>query len=152
MQLLDWIVVVAYVGWIVIDGLRRSKGTDKVEGYFLANRSLPWWAVGLSVMATQMSAVTMVSTTGQGYLTGLRFVQFYFGLPLAMIILSLTVVPFFTRARVFTAYEYLERRFDARTRSLTSFIFLMGRASSLGVTLAAPSVVMSAVLGWSLPT
>ena len=151
MRAFDWVVVVAYIGWIVIDGLRRSKGTDKVDGYLLANRSLPWWAVGLSVMATQMSAVTIVSTTGLGYLTGLRFVQFYFGLPLAMIILSLTVVPFFTRARVYTAYEYLERRFDAKTRSLASFLFLVGRAASLGVTLAAPSVVMSAVLGWTLP-
>jgi Na+/proline symporter len=103
-------------------------------------------------MATQLSAVTIVSTTGLGYLTGLRFVQFYFGLPLAMIILSLTVVPFFTRARVYTAYEYLERRFDAKTRSLASFIFLIGRAASLGVTLAAPSVIMSAILGWTLPT
>ena len=151
MRAVDWVVVVACIGWIVIDGLRRSKGTDKVDGYLLANRSLPWWAVGLSVMATQMSAVTIVSTTGLGYLTGLRFVQFYFGLPLAMIILSLTVVPFFTRARVYTAYEYLERRFDAKTRSLASFLFLVGRAASLGVTLAAPSVVMSAVLGWTLP-
>jgi SSS family transporter len=148
---LDWFVVAAYIGWIVVDGLRRSKGTDRVDGYFLANRSLPWWAIGLSVMATQMSAVTLVATTGQGYLTGLRFVQFYFGLPLAMIILSITVVPFFTRAQVYTAYEYLERRFDARTRSLTSFIFMMGRAASLGVTLAAPAVVMSAILGWRLP-
>ena len=102
-------------------------------------------------MATQMSAVTIVGTTGQAYLTGLRFIQFYFGLPLAMIILSLTVVPFFTRARVYTAYEYLERRFDVRVRSLASFLFLMGRAASLGVTLAAPSVVMSAILGWTLP-
>src|SRR2546428_2384352 len=152
MTLVDWAVVVAYIMWIIVDGLRRAKGTDKVDGYFLANRSLPWWAVGLSVMATQMSAVTIVSTTGLGYLTGLRFVQFYFGLPLAMIILSLTVVPFFTRARVYTAYEYLERRFDAKTRSLASFLFLIGRAASLGVTLAAPSVVMSAVLGWSMPT
>src|SRR5437667_12269443 len=151
MHPLDWAVVVVYVTWIVYDGLRRSKGTDKVEGYFLANRSLPWWAVGLSVMATQMSAVTLVGTTGQAYSTGLRFIQFYFGLPLAMIILSMTVVPFFTRARVYTAYEYLERRFDVRTRSLASFLFLMGRAFSLGVTLAAPSVVMSAVLGWTLP-
>ena len=151
MTTLDWFVVAAYIGWIVVDGLRRSKGTDRVDGYFLANRSLPWWAVGLSVMATQMSAVTLVATTGQGYLTGLRFVQFYFGLPLAMILLSVTVVPFFTRAQVYTAYEYLERRFDARTRSLTSFIFLMGRAASLGVTLAAPAVVMSAILGWKLP-
>ena len=151
MRLLDWAVVVVYLVWIVWDGLRRSKGTDKVDGYFLANRSLPWWAVGLSVMATQMSAVTLVGTTGQAYATGLRFVQLYFGLPLAMVILSLTVVPFFTRARVYTAYEYLERRFDVRTRSLASFLFLVGRALSLGVTLAAPSVVMSTILGWTLP-
>src|SRR5499427_6842048 len=151
MRPLDWLVVVAYIAWIIVDGLRRSKATNKVDGYLLASRSLPWWAVGLSVMATQMSAVTIVSTTGLGYLTGLRFVEFYFGLPLAMIILSMTVVPFFTRARVYTAYEYLERRFDAKTRSLASLVFLIGRAASLGVTLAAPSVVMSAILGWTLP-
>src|SRR5438477_585341 len=151
MRWIDWIVVVVYIVWIVVDGLRRAKGTDRVEGYFLGNRSLPWWAVGLSVMATQMSAVTLVGTTGQAYLTGLRFVQFYFGLPLAMIILTMTVVPFFHRAKVYTAYEYLERRFDVRVRSLASFLFLMGRAFSLGVTLAAPAVVMSAILGWTLP-
>src|SRR5438093_2767141 len=151
MRLFDWLVVVIYITWIIVDGLRRSKATDQVDGYLLANRSLPWWAIGLSVMATQMSAVTIVSTTGLGYLTGLRFVQFYFGLPLAMVILSLTVVPFFTRARVYTAYEYLERRFDVRTRSLAALLFLVGRALSLGVTLAAPSVVMSAILGWTLP-
>ncbi len=151
MRALDWAVVVGYLTWIVYDGLRRSKGTDRVDGYFLADRSLPWWAVGLSVMATQMSAVTLVGTTGQAYATGLRFVQLYFGLPLAMVILSLTVVPFFTRARVYTAYEYLERRFDARTRALAALLFLIGRALSLGVTLAAPSVVMSAILGWTLP-
>src|SRR5262245_41072689 len=151
MHLLDWTVVVAYILWVVIDGLRRSRGMDKVEGYFLGNRSLPWWVAGLSVMATQMSAVTLVGTTGQAYLTGLRFVQFYFGLPLAMIILSMTAVPFFHRAKVYTAYEYLERRFDVRVRSLTSFLFLMGRAFSLGVTLTAPAVVMSAILGWPLP-
>src|SRR5438105_4405838 len=151
MRSFDWFVVVAYIGWIVIDGLRRSKGTDKVDGYFLASRSLPWWAVGLSVMATQMSAVTICCTTGQGYISGLRFVQRYLGLPLAMVILSVTVVPFFTRARVYTAYEYLERRFDVRVRSLASFLFLAGRAMSLGVTLSAPAVVMSAILGWQLP-
>src|SRR5665213_488844 len=151
MRALDWAVVIVYLVWIVYDGLRRSKGTDKVEGYFLGNRTLPWWAIGLSVMATQMSAVTLVGTTGQAYLTGLRFIQFYFGLPLAMIILSVTAVPFFHRAKVYTAYEYLERRFDVRVRSLASFLFLMGRAFSLGVTLAAPSVVMSGILGWTLP-
>ena len=102
-------------------------------------------------MATQMSAVTLVGTTGQAYFTGLRFIQFYFGLPLAMVILSVTLVPFFHRAKVYTAYEYLERRFDVRTRSLASFLFLMGRAFSLGVTLTAPAVVMSAILGWQMP-
>src|SRR2546428_7381966 len=107
MRPLDWVVVAVYLIWIVYDGLRRSKGTDKVDGYFLANRSLPWWAVGLSVMATQMSSVTIVGTTVQAYLTGVRFIQFYFGLPIAVIILSLTVAPFFTRARVSTAYEIL---------------------------------------------
>jgi len=151
MRPLDWAVVLVYIVWIVYDGLRRSKGTDKVAGYFLGNRTLPWWAIGLSVMATQMSAVTLVGTTGQAYLTGLRFIQFYFGLPLAMIILSVTAVPFFHRAKVYTAYEYLEQRFDVRVRSLTSFLFLMGRAFSLGVTLTAPAVVMSAILGWPLP-
>ena len=151
MRLVDWAVLVAYIAWIVVDGLRRSKRTNEVDGYFLANRSLPWWVAGLSVMATQMSAVTIVSTTGLGYQTGLRFVQLYFGLPLAMVILSVTVVPFFTRAKVYTAYEYLERRFDVRTRSLAAVLFLVGRAASLGVTLAAPAVVMSAILGWTLP-
>src|SRR6478672_1720930 len=152
MRPFDWVVVAAYITWIVYDGLRRAKGTDKFEGYFLANRSLPWWAAGLSVMATQMSAVTLVGTTGQAYSTGLRFVQLYFGLPIAMILLSMTVVPFFYRAKVYTAYEYLEQRFDARTRSLASLLFLIGRTASLGVTLAAPAVVMSVILGWTVPT
>ena len=118
MHWLDWTVVGLYLVWIVYDGLKRTEGSDKVEGYFLANRNLPWWAVGLSVMATQLSAITLVGTTGQGYRDGLRFVQFYFGLPIAMLILSVTVVPFFYRARVYTAYEYLERRFDVKTRTL----------------------------------
>ena len=120
MRPFDWCVVVAYVLWIVYDGLRRARGNRSVEGYFLGHRSLPWWAVGLSVMATQMSAVTLVGTTGQAYLTGLRFVQLYFGLPIAMVILSMTVVPFFTRARVYTAYEYLERRLDRKSTRLNS--------------------------------
>src|SRR3954447_2394873 len=123
MRLLDWLVVVGYLGWIVIDGLRRTKASTGVEGYLLANRSLPWWAVGLSVMATQLSAITLVGTTGQAYTDGMRFLQFYYGLPLAMVILCITAVPFFYRAKVFTAYEYLEKRFDVRTRTLTSFLF-----------------------------
>ncbi len=140
----------AYLAWIIIDGLRRVKGSKSIEGYFLANRSLPWWAVGLSVMATQLSAITLVGTTGQGYADGMRFVQFYYGLPIAMIILSLTVVPFFHRARIYTAYEYLEQRFDARTRSLASFLFLISRGLSCGVIIAAPAVILSIILGWNL--
>ncbi len=150
MHWIDWSIVGAYLVWIVWDGIRLSRGTHEIEGYFLANRTLPWWAVGLSVMATQMSAITLVGTTGQGYADGLRFVQFYFGLPLAMVILSLTVVPFFHRARVFTAYEYLERRFGVVTRSLTSFLFLISRGMSCGVIIAAPAVILSVVLGWNL--
>ena len=125
MHLLDWLVVGAYLVWMVWDGVRRTEDSDKVEGYLLANRSLPWWAVGLSVMATQLSAITLVGATGQGYADGMRFVQFYFGLPIAMIILCVTLVPFFYRARVYTAYEYLERRFDLKTRTLASVLFLL---------------------------
>jgi len=150
MHTLDWLVVAGYLIWIVYDGLKRTRSSDKVEGYFLANRSLPWWAVGLSVMATQLSAITLVGTTGQGYADGMRFVQFYFGLPIAMIILSFTVVPFFYRAKVYTAYEYLERRFDARTRTLAALLFLGSRGLSCGVIIAAPAGILSIVLGWNL--
>jgi Na+/proline symporter len=150
MHWIDWGVVALYLIWIVWDGLRLSRRTNEVEGYFLANRSLPWWAVGLSVMATQLSAITMVSTTGQGYADGMRFVQFYFGLPIAMIILSVTAVPFFWRAKVYTAYEYLERRFDLKTRTLTAFLFLISRGLSCSVIVAAPAVILSIVLGWNL--
>ena len=150
MHIVDWAVVAVYLVWIVYDGLKRTKAADEVEGYFLANRSLPWWAVGLSVMATQLSAITLVGTTGQGYADGMRFVQFYFGLPIAMVILSVTLVPFFYHARVFTAYEYLEKRFDLKTRTLASLLFLVSRGLSCGVIVAAPSVILSIVLGWNL--
>lgn len=149
MHWIDWGIVGLYLAYITWDGVRLSRRNKGVEGYFLADRSLPWWAVGLSVMATQLSAITMVGTTGQGYADGMRFVQFYFGLPVAMIVLSVTVVPFFYKARVFTAYEYLERRFDARTRALTSLLFLASRGLAVGVIVAAPSVILSIVLGWS---
>lgn len=150
MHYVDWAVVGCYLVWIVWDGLRRSKATHEVEGYFLANRSLPWWAVGLSVMATQLSAITLVGTTGRGYAEGMSVLQLYLGLPLAMVILSVTVVPFFARAKVFTAYEYLEQRFDARTRALASLLFLVSRSLSCGVIIAAPAVILSIVLGWNL--
>ena len=150
MHWIDWTIIVVYIVWIAWDGLRRTKDSRELRGYFLASRSLPWWAAGLSVMATQLSAITMVGTTGQGYADGMRFLQFYYALPLAMIILSVTLVPFFHNANVYTAYEYLEQRFDAKTRAFTSFLFLASRCMSLGVAISAPAVVLAVVLGLSV--
>jgi len=150
MHPVDWIVLVSLTLWIVYDGLRRTKDSHELEGYFLAKRSIPWWAAGISVMATQLSAITMIGTTGQAFSDGMRFIQFYFALPVAMIILSVTLVPFFYNARVYTAYEYLEKRFDARVRSVTSLLFLISRGLSVGAIISAPAVVLSLVLGWNL--
>lgn len=154
MHPVNWAIVVVYLLWVVIDGIRKSKGTDTISGYFIADKSLAWWVVGLSVMATQLSAVTMIGTTGQGATDGLRFVQLYFGLPLAMVILGVTLVPMLHGSGVYTAYEYLERRFDAKTRSLTAFLFLLSRGMSCGTIIAAPGVVLSAIFGiplvWSV--
>lgn len=150
MKSLDWLIVVAYLVYVVWDGIRMTKHSNSKEGYFLANRGLPWWAVGLSVMATQLSAITLVGTTGQAYSDGMRFIQFYYGLPLAMVILCVTVVPFFHRANVFTAYEYLEKRFDVKVRTLTSFFFLISRGLGVGTIISAPSIVLSIVFGWNL--
>ncbi len=150
MHPVDWVVVAVYLVWIVWDGLRLTRHSTGLEGYFLAGRSLPWWAVGLSVMATQLSAVTMIGTTGQGYADGMRFLQFYYALPVAMIILSVTLVPFFHRAKVYTAYEYLEQRFDAKTRAVTSLLFLLSRSMSLGVVISAPAVVLAVILNMSV--
>ncbi len=148
MHWINWAVVIAWLLYVSIDGIRRSRGTTQLEGYFLGGRALPWWVVGLSVMATQLSAVTMIGTTGQGAVDGMRFVQFYFGLPIALVILGVTIVPFLHRAKVYTAYEFLERRFDAKTRSLTSVLFLVSRGLSCGTIIAAPAVVFSAIFGW----
>ena len=150
MHPVDWTIIAVYLTWIVWDGLRLTKRSQELEGYYLANRSLPWWAVGLSVMATQLSAITMIGTTGQGYADGMRFLQFYYALPLAMIVLSVTLVPFFHNAKVYTAYEYLEQRFDAKTRAFTSLLFLFSRSMSLGVVISAPAVVLAVVLGISV--
>jgi Na+/proline symporter len=150
MRSLDWLVVAAYLIYVIWDGVRMTKYSKSKEGYFLANRSLPWWAVGLSVMATQLSAITLVGTTGQAYSDGMRFIQFYYGLPFAMIILCVTVVPFFHRANVFTAYEFLERRFDLKVRTLTSFFFLISRGLGVGTIISAPAIVLSIVFGWNL--
>ncbi len=150
MHPLDWTILLGFVVWIVYDGLKRTKDSHEIEGYFLAKRSIPWWAAGISVMATQLSAITMIGTTGQGYTDGLRFIQFYFALPVAMIVLSLTLVPFFYNSGVYTAYQYLERRFDGKTRSFTSLLFLVSRGMSCGAVVSAPAVVLSLVLGWDL--
>jgi Na+/proline symporter len=149
MRLLDWAVLIGYLVYVVWDGIRLSRSSRGSEGYFLAGRNIPWWAVGLSVMATQLSAVTLVGATGQGFGDGVRFVQFYLGLPLAMVILCVTAVPFFYRAKVYTAYEFLERRFDAKTRALTGLLFLVSRGLSVSVILAAPAIILAVLFGWN---
>ena len=148
MKPVDWIVMFAWLAFIVGYGLYRGRGSDTVSSFLLAGRTMPWYAMGLSIMATQASAVTFISTTAQSYTDGMRFVQFYFGLPLAMVILSATAVPIFHRANVYTAYEYLEQRFDMKTRALVSAIFLIQRGLAAGLSLYAPSVVLSVILGW----
>jgi Na+/proline symporter len=146
MRPLDWIVLVSWLVLLVSYGLWRSRGSNTVNQFLLAGKTMPWYAMGLSIMATQAGAITFISTPGQSYVDGMRFVQFYFGLPIAMVILSATVVPIFHRAKVYTAYEYLEQRFDAKTRALVSIIFLIERGLGAGIALAAPGIVLSAIL------
>ncbi len=150
MSALDWVVLLGALATFVGYGVWRGRGQRDLKGYLLAGRSMPGWAVALSVMATQASAITFLSTPGQGYADGLRFVQFYFGLPLAMIVLCVTVVPIFHRLGVYTAYEYLESRFDGKTRSLAAGLFLVQRGLAAGLTIYAPSLVLSVVLGWDV--
>ncbi len=152
MSAIDWGIIVVYLTWVIWDGIRLSKNTNEIEGYFLASRSLPWWAVGLSVMATQLSAITMIGTTGQGYAVGMGLLQQYYALPIAMIIIAVTFVPFFHNARIFTAYQYLERRFDAKTRSLTALLFLFSRGMATGAVISAPAVVLSVMIGVDVTT
>ena len=147
MRTVDWLVVAAYLVWVVGDGLRQARKSRDVENFLVAGRSLPWWLVGMSVMATQLSAITMIGTTGQAYINGMRFLQNYYALPIAMVILSLTLVPFFHRANVFTAYQYLETRFDGKVRTFTALLFLFSRSLSCSVVISAPAVVMSVILG-----
>jgi SSS family transporter len=152
MHWIDWTIIGIYLVWIIWDGLRMTKRSNELEGYFLASRSLPWWAVGLSVMATQLSAITMIGTTGQGYQSGMALLQQYYALPIAMVILSVTLVPFFHNARVFTAYEYLEKRFDSKTRTFTALLFLLSRGMATGAVISAPAVVLSVMMGISVTT
>ena len=151
MQALDWIVLLGTIGGIVAYGSWKGKQTKhSLQGFLLADRELPWYHILLSVMATQASAITFLSVPGQAYHDGMRFVQFYLGLPIAMIILSVTFIPHYFSLKVYTAYEFLENRFDAKTRVLTSLLFLIPRALSTGVTIAAPSIILSTLLGWDL--
>src|SRR3954468_6764915 len=142
----DWIVMFAWLALLVGYGLYRGRGSNTVERFLLAGKTMPWYAMGLSIMATQASAITFVSTTGQAYVDGMRFVQFYFGLPVAMVLLSATAVPIFHRAKVYTAYEYLEQRFDAKTRLIVSVVFLIQRGLAAGIGLYAPAVALAGVL------
>ncbi|MGC9973655.1 MAG: sodium:solute symporter [Bryobacteraceae bacterium] len=148
MRPLDWIVLVGALVSMVVYGLYKGRGSNTVDKYLLAGKTMPWYAMALSIMATQASAITFISTPGQAYADGMRFVQMYFGLPIAMVILAATAVPIFHRAGVYTAYEYLEKRFDSKTRALVSAIFLIQRGLAVGLALAAPAIVLTAILGW----
>ncbi|MEO8657355.1 MAG: sodium:solute symporter [Bryobacteraceae bacterium] len=148
MRLIDWWVMCGTLAFIIFYGLWRARGSGTTAGYLLAGRSMPWYAMALSIMATQASAITFISTTGQSYVDGMRFVQFYFGLPIAMIIISAVAVPVFHRANVYTAYEYLEQRFDARVRAVVSVVFLIQRGLAVGIALYAPAAVLTVILGW----
>ncbi|MAW93689.1 MULTISPECIES: sodium:solute symporter [unclassified Leeuwenhoekiella] len=152
MQDIDWIVLVATLAFIVIYGVFKTRGRKNVQDYIRGGNESKWWTVGLSVMATQASAITFLSTPGQAYNDGMGFVQFYFGLPIAMVIICLFFIPIYHRLNVYTAYEYLENRFDQRTRSLASGLFLLSRGLAAGITIFAPSIILSAVLGWDLNT
>jgi len=150
MNQLDWIVLVVTLLAIISYGLYKSRTSHNLDGYFLSNRSLPWGMVLLSIMGTQASAITFLSAPGQAYTDGMRFVQYYFGIPLAMIVICIFFVPIFRKLKVYTAYEYLENRFDNKTRTLTSFLFLLQRGLSTGISVFAPSIILSSLFGWNI--
>jgi Na+/proline symporter len=150
MSNLDWFVLIFTLASIVTYGIWKTRGAKDLQSYFKGNNDAKWWGIGISIMATQASAITFLSTPGQAYTDGMRFIQFYFGLPIAMIILSVTFLPIFYRLKVFTAYEYLETRFDLKTRTLAAFLFLIQRGLAAGITIYAPSIILSALLNWNL--
>ncbi len=150
MNTIDWTVLILSLVFIVVYGVFKGRGSRNIDGYLMANRNFRWYIVCLSVMATQASAITFLSTPGQAYSDGMRFVQFYFGLPLAMIILSVTVIPIYRKLNVYTAYEYLENRFDLKTRGLAAILFLIQRGFAAGLTIYAPSIILSTLLGWNI--
>lgn len=150
MSLIDWLVLVSTMAFIVIYGVWKTRKERNIDEYLLANKTLPWYVVGISVMATQASAITFLSAPGQAYTDGMRFIQFYFGLPLAMIVLCITFIPLYHKLKVYTAYELLESRFDLKTRVLTAFLFLLQRGIACGLTIYAPSLILSSLLGWNI--
>jgi len=150
MSILDWIVLISTLVFITVYGIYKSRGSKNIEGYLLGNHSMPWYAIGLSIMATQASAITFLSAPGQAFTDGMRFLQFYLGLPLAMIVLSVTVVPLFHRMKIYTAYEYLENRFDYKTRALGALLFLIQRGLAAGLTIYAPAIILSSLLDWNI--
>jgi len=150
MQLIDWIILTGTIAFIVWYGVYKSRGSKSVEDYIGGGKNAKWWTIGLSVMATQASAITFLSTPGQAFHDGMGFVQFYFGLPIAMVIICMVFIPIYHRLKVYTAYEYLESRFDRKTRTLTAILFLIQRGLAAGITIFAPAIVLSAVLGWNL--
>jgi len=152
MHIFDWFILFSIIGLIVGYGIYKARGITDTRSYLQGEKNLKWWTIGLSVMATQASAITFLSTPGQAYAEGMGFAQFYFGLPIAMVILCIFVLPIFYKLNVFTAYEYLEDRFDLKTRTLTAFLFLLQRGLAAGITIFAPSIILSTMLGWSLGT
>lgn len=152
MQLIDWAILIGTITFIVWYGVYKSRGSKNVHDYIGGGKNAKWWTIGLSVMATQASAITFLSTPGQAYHDGMGFVQFYFGLPIAMIIICIVFIPIYHRLKVYTAYEYLESRFDRKTRTLTAILFLIQRGLAAGITIFAPAIILSAVLGWHLTT
>ena len=150
MSYIDWIILISTLSAIIVYGIYKSSATKNLDGYFLSNRSMPWYLVLLSIMGTQASAITFISAPGQAYTDGMRFVQYYFGLPLAMIVICIFFVPVFRKLKVYTAYEFLENRFDVKTRTLISGLFLLARGLSTGISIYAPSIILSSLLGWNI--
>jgi solute:Na+ symporter, SSS family len=149
-QIIDWIVLSLTLLGVITFGIYKSRTSKNLEGYFLSNRQMPWWLVLLSIMGTQASAITFLTAPGQAYTDGMRFVQYYFGLPLAMLVVCITFVPIFQKLKLYTAYEFLETRFDVKTRTLTSFLFLLSRGLSTGISIFAPSLILHSMMGWDI--
>ena len=150
MRQLDWIILCGTLLFIVVYGVWKGRGSKDMKGYILSNKDMKWYTITVSIMATQASAITFLSTPGQAYIDGMRFIQFYLGLPIAMVVLSITAVPLYHKLKVYTAYEFLETRLDLKTRTLAALLFLVQRGLAAGLTIYAPSIILSMLLGWNV--